>query len=261
VDTFFTLVRAVTDDDPDAVRRAIADVPDVELRHPGTSGYTALHVAAHRHALGALEVLLEAGANVDATDDAGNTPLHYATYRDVFYPEDERVVAALLAAGADPAGAASRHPSHFEGESAVAVYDDREILFSLGSDGLLSAPRRPWRETYYPANAGYFDHVFAELPDALREPVTLTWLVGYVPRGSGGQPVQLSAMRLFELPGPPARLPNGVLEDDRYGTLGPTEQLPLDDVLAAARGGRFADPETATLAFAILHAARQDDIA
>jgi ankyrin repeat protein len=45
---------------------------------PGAVDDTMLHIAAGRGALEDMEVLIEAGANVDALGDLGNTPLHDA---------------------------------------------------------------------------------------------------------------------------------------------------------------------------------------
>lgn len=61
--------------------------------------WTALHAAAQDQRLAIVKLLLHAGAEVDAVDGFGNTPL----WRCVMDPRtDHDVVKCLLAAGADP---------------------------------------------------------------------------------------------------------------------------------------------------------------
>jgi len=55
---------------------------------------TCLHIAAHRGDVRAVQLLLKAGANVNAIGDMGYTPLHYAASREV--------ALALVSAGANP---------------------------------------------------------------------------------------------------------------------------------------------------------------
>jgi hypothetical protein len=90
------LIDAVYRDDAAAVRRALANGIDVDGRLSDTGGYTALHIAAHLHSRGIVEVLLAAGADVHAADEHGNTPLHYATYPEV--DPDRRPHPAVLGA-------------------------------------------------------------------------------------------------------------------------------------------------------------------
>ncbi|MDX8413469.1 MAG: ankyrin repeat domain-containing protein [Mariprofundales bacterium] len=63
---------------------------------PGTfvdsSGATALHVAAMTGRVDLIQVLLDAGMNVDVKDNAGDTPLHYAARG--LYPEAVRLLVA-----------------------------------------------------------------------------------------------------------------------------------------------------------------------
>ena len=59
-------------------------------------GLTALHIAANWGRLPWIEALVAAGANVNATGDSGQAPLHSAAGRHV------DCIVALLAAGADP---------------------------------------------------------------------------------------------------------------------------------------------------------------
>ncbi len=62
------------------------------------NGWTALHFASQEQSLEATKVLLALGANVNATDSQGNTPL----WRAVFNCRGQgEVINALLEAGAD----------------------------------------------------------------------------------------------------------------------------------------------------------------
>ena len=61
-------------------------------------GWTALHVAAQGGYLSIVNLLLQAGATVDAVGDGGRTALHFAAYAGKI-----QVVEALLNAGADKA--------------------------------------------------------------------------------------------------------------------------------------------------------------
>jgi ankyrin repeat protein len=80
--------------DSPALRRAVAKAPDLVHRRD-EHGNTPLHFAAHLGNLEALRCLLEAGAQVNATNQAGVTPLLRAA-------ADPAKVALLLARGANP---------------------------------------------------------------------------------------------------------------------------------------------------------------
>jgi len=91
------LQTAASHRDLQRVRRLVADGVDPNL--PGPLGHTALHTAAARDEPTIAQVLINAGAYVDATDDAGNSPLLVA----VTAPKPAlNVVDVLLAARADP---------------------------------------------------------------------------------------------------------------------------------------------------------------
>jgi len=64
------------------------------------SGWTALHFAAGGYHVALAEALLEAGADVDAEDSHGNTPLFRATFESYGRGEMTRL---LVAHGADAA--------------------------------------------------------------------------------------------------------------------------------------------------------------
>lgn len=69
----------------------------VEIGSRGTDGDTPLHVMAWRRDCRAIEVLIEAGAELDAIGDMGQTPLHVAVMQG-----DECSAELLLRAGASP---------------------------------------------------------------------------------------------------------------------------------------------------------------
>ena len=86
----------------------VADSPDIDARsevvtqghgYPIDRGSTALGIAVRSGQTEAVEVLLSAGADVDATSDSGNTALLLAVYSD----QSVEMVTMLLAAGADRA--------------------------------------------------------------------------------------------------------------------------------------------------------------
>ena len=90
------LQNAVSHRDLQRVRGLLADGADPNL--PGPLGHTALHTAAARDEPTIAQILIDAGALVDATDDAGNTPLLIA----VTTPKPAlNAIDVLLAAHAD----------------------------------------------------------------------------------------------------------------------------------------------------------------
>jgi uncharacterized protein len=70
-----------------------------EIDATDNSGWTALHFAAQSNGTHAVLALLERGATVDRQDEHGNTPLFRAVFA---YAGSGEVVQALLAAGSDP---------------------------------------------------------------------------------------------------------------------------------------------------------------
>lgn len=94
VEPFLAAFRAIEAGDAAALGAALDAHPDL-ARARGTNGNTLLHLAAGCRALVCARLLLARGADADAANDRGSTPLHQAAYGD--QPE---LAEALLAAGA-----------------------------------------------------------------------------------------------------------------------------------------------------------------
>ena len=111
-----------------AAVRALLDAGWMEVDAPAADGTTALHWAVHRDDLGAVELLIGAGADVNLTNDYGVTPLSLACTNG-----SAEVVARLLDAGADP-------EVRTEGETALMTAvrtgsaDVVELLVAHGAD-------------------------------------------------------------------------------------------------------------------------------
>jgi ankyrin repeat protein len=69
----------------------------LRLRQPNLTKYTGLHAAAAQGDVALIKQLLAAGANVNATDPYGRTPMHVAAYQ-----SHDAAVLALGEAGGDP---------------------------------------------------------------------------------------------------------------------------------------------------------------
>ena len=132
------LSRAV--ENPEVVRLLIAHCADV--RAADSTGDTALHAAAAvsvprdeegtdqaSHVIGAIGGLLAAGADVNAANHDGLTPLHVAVSRG-----QAAVAGFLVSAGANvgAADAEGRIPLHL-----AAYKDERDVLFSVDKRGVL----------------------------------------------------------------------------------------------------------------------------
>ena len=87
-DTFSDLINYETPD-------PLQPIDPVAYRTP--EGDSCLHIAAARGNLAAVELLVDAGLDVDLRGDLGNTPLHYARKS-----RHENVVQFLVNRGASP---------------------------------------------------------------------------------------------------------------------------------------------------------------
>lgn len=83
----------------DRVRELLTTGADVE--EPQLLGMRPLHMAASLGCVGAVELLISHGANVNATDDQGQTPLHWASGGKDTKQEHLAVITSLIKAGAD----------------------------------------------------------------------------------------------------------------------------------------------------------------
>jgi ankyrin repeat protein len=66
-----------------------------------SGGWTALHRAAYGGHRQIAQVLLDAGADLNAKDKQGFTPLHWAVYESLLLPEAQEVAKLLVVRGAD----------------------------------------------------------------------------------------------------------------------------------------------------------------
>lgn len=92
--------------DTAAVRAAVQDQPrllSTTVERDGHSGWTPLHVAVAEDRPELVDVLVDAGADLEATTEHGRTPLHVALE---FAPE---LVELLMDRGAEPDGAAAAY--------------------------------------------------------------------------------------------------------------------------------------------------------
>ena len=62
---------------PETVRYLVG-LPEVELNQRDSENKTALHWAANKHHTDVVQVLIDAGADIDTKDNEGHSPLHYA---------------------------------------------------------------------------------------------------------------------------------------------------------------------------------------
>ena len=83
--------------------RYLAGLKDVDLNHSGKYGVTALNCALQRGHADVVEVLIDAGADIETKDDMGRSPLHWSCYSGAL-----DVVKMLVEAGAGVRGIDSK---------------------------------------------------------------------------------------------------------------------------------------------------------
>ena len=114
LDNWRLMEHAIKYDDAGAIARLIAEGADPNYNRT-FHGVTPLHMAARRSQPDVIAALIEGGAAVDAPDDSGNTPLHYAVssshrkHNPILSgtpstPQPAESIRILLGAGADANG-------------------------------------------------------------------------------------------------------------------------------------------------------------
>lgn len=89
-------IAALFSSEPTMITLMVDEGADIHARGK-MRGMTPLHAAASNGNIESVEVLLRLGANIEARDDNGNTPLHSAAH----FSHSHAVVEVLLRAGAD----------------------------------------------------------------------------------------------------------------------------------------------------------------
>ena len=79
--------------------RYLVGLPDIDVNHRDSTDLTVLHSAAASKATDVAQVLIDAGADIDAVDNEGHAPLYFACASGAF-----DVVKMLVRAGADAVG-------------------------------------------------------------------------------------------------------------------------------------------------------------
>jgi ankyrin repeat protein len=100
---------------------------DLEARDQ--RGWTPLHAAAERGRREAAEFLLDKGADWEATDQDGQTPLHLAAKR-----ANDKVVKLLVARGADPRARDQSKKTPLHAAEEENQEETAKLLVSLGAD-------------------------------------------------------------------------------------------------------------------------------
>jgi ankyrin repeat protein len=120
------LIDAVKHHDADAMRMLVGRV-DVDTRQP--DGATALHWAVHNDDRAAADLLIRAGANVNAANELGATPLWLAAAQG-----SAAMVSRLLDAGANPNVALEEGETPLMAAARTGTLEAVKVLASRGAD-------------------------------------------------------------------------------------------------------------------------------
>jgi len=174
-----------------------AAVAQVAPRPDEVAAYQGLHAAAHRGDVAKIGQLVARGADLDARDPYGRTPLHVATFA-----RQREVVRALLQAGARPGLLES---DRYDAVTIAAVADDEEtlrLLLSLGASARLTTSRYDGTALIAAAHLGH-DGVVRQLIAAgapLDHVNNLHWtaVIEAIVLGDGGARHQASLQALLK---------------------------------------------------------------
>ena len=102
--------------------RYLVALPEVDVNHRGSGGDTALYIASHKVFADVVELLIDAGADIEVTDDKGRSPLHTACLNG-----NIAVVKMLVKAGAevratDNEGSTCLHIASYYGRTETLRY-------------------------------------------------------------------------------------------------------------------------------------------
>ncbi len=161
------------------------------------AGYQGLHAAAQRGDVAQIARLLKGGAAIDATDGAGRTPLHVATFA-----RQPAAVRALMEAGANHA---RLEQGRYDAVTIAAVADDEDTLrtlLTLGASAKLTTSRYDGTALIAAAHLGH-DGVVRQLIAAgapLDHVNNLHWtaLIESIVLGDGGTRHQATLKALVE---------------------------------------------------------------
>jgi len=176
---------------------SVAAVAQVAPRPDEVAAYQGLHAAAHRGDVAKIGQLAARGADVDARDAYGRTPLHVATFA-----RQREAVRALLQAGAKPG---LLENDRYDAVTIAAVADDEEtlrLLLSLGASARLVTSRYDGTALIAAAHLGH-DGVVRQLIAAgapLDHVNNLHWtaVIEAVVLGDGGARHQASLQALLK---------------------------------------------------------------
>ena len=176
---------------------SVAAVAQVAPRPDEVAAYQGLHAAAHRGDVAKIGQLAARGADVDARDVYGRTPLHVATFA-----RQREAVRALLQAGAKPG---LLENDRYDAVTIAAVADDEEtlrLLLSLGASARLVTSRYDGTALIAAAHLGH-DGVVRQLIAAgapLDHVNNLHWtaVIEAVVLGDGGARHQASLQALLK---------------------------------------------------------------